>query len=166
MKVILFSAISINGMIADKDGKEDFLSDSHWRRVVSLIEEAGAVVMGGGTYRTLEHWENNFDDLDGVEKVVVTQEGVKEGYVSRENPRETIEFLEEKGYEKLVLVGGSKLTSSFLDEDLVDEIVLSIEPVIIPYGIPVCLIEKEIELDKKKVEKRDDGIVEITYKVV
>lgn len=64
------------------------------------------------------------------------------------------------------LMGGGELIGSLLDERQVDELVMTVVPVLIGDGIP--LIDRRhrtIQLDLQDVERFDDGVVQLRYQV-
>ena len=64
------------------------------------------------------------------------------------------------------LMGGGELITSFLDENAIDEFVLSVAPVFIGDGIP--LIERRhlhVPLELLSVERFQDGLVQLHYRV-
>ena len=50
MKVILFMAISLNGIIARENNEEDFLSNKNWQMLVKLTNRTGCVIWGHKTH--------------------------------------------------------------------------------------------------------------------
>ena len=50
MKVILYIAQTINGVIARENYDEDFLSDINWKVFVKLTEKIGCFIVGRKTY--------------------------------------------------------------------------------------------------------------------
>ena len=44
MKVILSMAMSVNGIIADEDGSEDFLSHDNWIAFTKLANKIGSYI--------------------------------------------------------------------------------------------------------------------------
>ena len=63
------------------------------------------------------------------------------------------------------LIGGAEIISSFLNHGFVDEIILSIIPVVLGKGIPLFKnIQKEIKLELIKTTNYDK-LVELHYKV-
>lgn len=62
------------------------------------------------------------------------------------------------------LVGGSEIVSTFLNEGLIDEIILSVHPVILGRGIPLFKnVWKEVWLKLQKSLSFDSGLVQIHY---
>jgi dihydrofolate reductase len=64
------------------------------------------------------------------------------------------------------LMGGGELISSFLDEHAIDEFVISLAPVFIGDGIPlIARRHRHVPLELDSVERFDDGLVQLRYRV-
>jgi len=64
------------------------------------------------------------------------------------------------------LIGGAELVSVFLNQDFVDEIILSIIPVVLGKGIPIFKnIQREAKLQLIKTTEYDE-LVELYYNVL
>lgn len=78
------------------------------------------------------------------------------------------DFLESltDSYQNIWLVGGSKLAKDFLLENLVDEIVISILPILLGDGLLFFdYIGKEIKLHLLDHKAYKDGLVELSYQI-
>ncbi len=74
--------------------------------------------------------------------------------------------LKENTEEDIWLVGGSQLIKVFLKENLVQDLIVFVVPIILGSGIPLFdRIGKEIRLRTGKVEKYENGLVRLEYKV-
>ena len=74
--------------------------------------------------------------------------------------------LRERPGKDIWLMGGGELIASFLDEDAIDEFVVSVVPVFIGDGIPlIARRHRHIPLDLHSVERFDDGLVQLHYHV-
>ncbi|HED36787.1 MAG TPA: hypothetical protein ENI76_00860 [Ignavibacteria bacterium] len=80
------------------------------------------------------------------------------------NPKEALEIL--KGFNNILITGGSGLNSSFAKENLIDEVIINVESVIIGEGIPL-FPSNEFDLNLKliDVKKLSNDIVQLHYKV-
>ena len=68
--------------------------------------------------------------------------------------------------ENIWLVGGAEIIASFLNQGAVDEITISVIPVLLGKGIPLFKnIENEIKLEFVKTVKYDQ-LVDLYYKVL
>ena len=64
------------------------------------------------------------------------------------------------------LMGGGELIASFLDAQAIDEFVISVAPVFIGDGIPlIARRHRHVPLDLHSVERFDDGLVQLHYRV-
>ena len=165
-------AISANGFIARENGNEDFLSHDNWEKFCELAREFGNFVVGRKTYEAVKNWDDgyNFDDLVGVEKVVISQDKnleLDEGYTLATSPSDALEKLSQKGFKKVLVTGGGNINSAFTKENLLDEIILNVEPVFVGKGIPLFASEDfELKAKLTSVSKLGASIVTLHYEIL
>src|SRR5436190_4072545 len=64
------------------------------------------------------------------------------------------------------LMGGGDLIASFLDDQAIDEFVVSVVPVFIGEGIPlIARRHRNVPLILQSVERFDDGLVQLHYRI-
>lgn len=164
-------AMSVNGKIARKNGEEDFLSHENWKKFVSLAKEYGNFVIGRKTYKAVKDWNENynFDDIAGAEKIVISKNSsqtLDKGYTLANSPKDAVEKLLQKGFEKILVTGGAAINSAFAKEKLLDEIILNVEPVFIGQGIPL-FSEDEFDIQTELIATEKLGnILTLHYKVL
>jgi dihydrofolate reductase len=74
--------------------------------------------------------------------------------------------LREQPGKDIWLMGGGQLIASFLDEQAIDEIVLTVVPVFIGDGIPlIARRHRHVPLVLQSVERFEDGVVQLHYRV-
>ncbi len=136
MKVIQYNLITADGFIARNDGSEDFFPDEIFNEYFELCNKYGNTIMGRKTYEMLQSWGIEEENFTNTVKLVVSKNnlGVAEGYICISSPQEALNFLQEKGFETALLCSGSVLTSVFLKENLIDELLLTIFPLMIGTG--------------------------------
>ncbi len=164
-------AITPNGIIARETGEEDFLSDENWDFFVSLVEAVGCFIYGRKTYELVRQWEEyTSDTINAKMKIVVSRDSTKpleKGYTHALSPKDALKKASSAGFRKVVLAGGAHLNSAFMKENLVDEIVLTVEPVVLGKGITLFYpedFEKRLKLQRvKKLGK--SGLVQLYYAV-
>ena len=172
MKITLFMTISVNGIIARENGDEDFLSDNNWNSFVEVVQEAGCVIWGRKTYEIVlsNYGEKYLNTIKDVKKVVVSTDlsfRVQDGIILVKSPEEAIESLRKLGFNSAVVSGGSSLNSSFVKENLINEIILNVEPVVVGKGIPLFSSQEfDLKLSEPKIENFVDGIIQLKYKVL
>ena len=169
MKVILYMALSANGFIARADGSEDFLSHENWNKFCDLANTYKNLIVGRKTYEAVKNWEEyGFDDLKG-EKIVVSQDAsypLAAPYTLATSPEDALNKLKEKGFEEVLLTGGSSLNTAFAKEDLIDEIILSVEPVIIGSGLPLFSSDvHDLPLELVSIQQNKSGVITLHYRV-
>lgn len=169
MKVVLFMATSLNGMIATKDGKEDFLSHENWKSFVSIANKIGNFVVGRRTYDTVKNWNEGygFDDFSELDRVIVSSNSslVVKNYLTATSAKEVVDKLQQKGHEIILVTGGSGVNTLFVD--YIDEVWINIEPVLVGAGVPLFK-ETDFTLRLKLFESIDigEGILQLRYKVL
>jgi dihydrofolate reductase len=162
-------AISVNGKITQ--GKDDsaWVSNVDWNEFDKLMKDCGVMVMGKRTY---EIFGEDFP-CEGALNIVMTsnkdllkQKAPNNALFTNKTPTEVTKLAEEKGYKKLMLIGGEMLNTSFLKENLVDEIWLSMHPLYIGKGLE---ISQEFECFKNLtllgIKELEQGLVQLKYKV-
>jgi dihydrofolate reductase len=171
MKVILYMAISLNGIIAGKNNEEDFISHDCWSAWLELIRKHGSMVWGRKTHQVVKTWPKAyFDDIKGIKTVVVSRDRdyiVGPGFELANSPQAALKTLEKQGFKSVILSGGSRLNSAFAKLGLIDEIILNVEPVIEGKGIPLFkpdIFELKLELISMKQSK--GKTIQLRYKVV
>ncbi len=168
MKVILYIAITPNGMVAKKDEDSDWTSEADNKSFIAKCREASAVVMGRYTYEVLA--PDNLPLEDGLQIVLAdTELEPPSNKVTRLNdePQNIIKYVEEKNYKSVVIVGGAITASEFLQANLIDEIYLDIEPLLFSPG--KMLTPEAFTIDCKlkllEVKKLSEQTVQLHYNV-
>jgi len=168
MKVILYMAMSLNGQIARPNNKEDFISDTSWKSFVNLVNKYGTLVIGRKTYEVVKKdKEYNFKQFKKISKVIVSKSKIKvRDYLIASSPKDAIKKLKTQGFKNILVVGGPTLNSSFAKSNLIDEIILNIEPTIVGKGISLFKQENfDLNLKLIKIKKFKD-ILQLHYKVI
>ncbi len=159
MKKILIAAISINGMIAENSGQlVDWTSKEDKIFFKEKTRDSGVVVFGNNTFRTF-----GGNPLPERLNVVMTKNlgitseyhGQNEGvWYTGESPHGLIEILENSGkYETCFICGGSQIYSLFLNAGLIDEFMVTIEPIVIGCGLNL-FSEFQSKISLKLLEKK------------
>jgi len=179
--VTVHMAASLDGFIARKDGRVDWLETSDEFAggdtmdpgfVEAFLKTIDCYVMGSRTYETALHFEA---------KGLGWSYGEKPTFVltSRELPRNrnTIEFYSgdlaqfvnehlRPKFHSIWFVGGSVVSAECLRLGLADEIRYSILPILIGDGIPFfAKLNRDIALHLAEVKAYKSGMVELRYEV-
>lgn len=169
MKTILFMAMAANGIIARENNDEDFISDENWKIFVELTQKAGCVIWGRKTFEVVQEWDKSYlDQLEGVKKVIVSRQKLElpNDYILASSPNQALEMLEKSGFKEVILCGGSANNTSFAKENLIDEIIFNIEPIVVGKGIPVFIPQEfDLKLSLKTIDKVSENIAQVHYTV-
>lgn len=168
MKVTLLMAITVNGYIAGIDDDTDWVKDLE--ALNKTIADFGVIVMGKRTYD--ECIKYNVFPYKGALNIVMTSDkklvskSEENVIFSDKTPKEIITMIKEKGFEKLLIIGGGHINGSFLKDGLIDEIILDIHPMIMAKGIH--LFESDFSyqnLELVDFNKINDQILQVRYTV-
>src|SRR3989344_446189 len=169
MKVILYMAQTINGIIARTNYEEDFLSNENWRVFLDFVKDSGCFVVGRKTYEEVRKWKDyNFNNINAVKIIISNSPDFKldKGYILATSPEEAIQKASKLGFKKILLTGGGAINSAFMKKRLVDEIILNIEPFVLGNGIRIFSQEDfEYKLNLINIKKLDSGIIQLNYKI-
>ena len=173
-KITLHMVSSLDGFIAKKDGsiswmrsmdtyeKGKTLSDED---IADVLQKIDCYVMGSRTY---EHALELGWPYGNTPVVVVTSRNLSSinPYVSfySGDLKELVNNNLKTKYQNTWLVGGALLSKGFLQQNLVDDIIISIMPVILGDGtLFFDYIGKEQDLHLLDVTAYHDGMVELWY---
>jgi len=85
-------------------------------------------------------------------------------YLLKDYFKEAVAQLKKTSTKDIWLVGGGQLITTFINEDLLDTIILTIIPKIIHEGIPLFAPKpKETDWKLTEVQSFDTGLVNLTY---
>lgn len=169
MKVILYMASSINGVIARADDDTSFVSKVDWEGFKAIAERTGNLVLGRRTYELMAE-SGELERFANQKILVVTnnQEFEKRhpDHMVAHLPQEAIIQLESAGMKEVLVAGGGGMNASFVEENLLDEIYLDIEPWIIGKGVRL-FGEGYFESRLKLLESRQVGpdTIQLHYQV-
>ena len=166
MKVILYMAISANGLIAKSDDDTSWISQEEWNSYSLAVRNAGCLIVGRRTYHILTK-QPEFAEFKDVKLVTVSKDDFvlsSQNHLIAHSPKEALKLL--KDYDEVIVAGGGILNASFMAENLIDEIYLDIEPIAIGEGIPIFKgknFEQELKLLGQK--KITDNEIQLHYEV-
>ena len=167
MKVLLYMAITANGFIGLPNGESDWVSEADEESFLQHIRNNKTVVMGRETYEVNKEYFPFPDALNVVltRNANLHKETNKELFTDK-TPSEVLSYLDSKGYETALLIGGRETNTAFLKENLIDESKLIVHPLLFCDGMEIFHpIDKHINLELISNETLDEGLVQLHYKV-
>ena len=181
MKTQYYTATSIDGFIADEEhslnwlfqfGQIESMQDEYPR----FIKEVGAAAMGSTTYEwvvehedLLEHpekWPYEIPTWVFSSRSLPAVDGANISFVSGDVAPVHSDMIKAADGKNIWLIGGGDLAGQFYEKGLLDEIILSVAPVMLGTGAP--LLPRNITsppLRLVDIKKYDDVFATLTYEV-
>ncbi len=165
MKVILLMAITLDGRTGkDSEHFVDWTEQEDKKLFVQITKRAGVIIMGSKTFDTIG------TPLPGRKNIILTRNRQRKSrwdnlVFTDQQPRELLKSLEKEGFTEAVLAGGPTINTLFAREKLIDEVIVTISPLIFGYGTSLFSEEIAMELELIDVDRRGKDLVAITYDV-
>jgi len=170
----VFIATSLDGYIADKNGKIDWLHSvpnpgNDDMGYVEFINSMDALVMGRTTFETVcgfdVDWPYDKPVFVLSNKLKEIPESHKEkAFLVNGSLTEILDQIYEKGFNKLYIDGGTTIRN-FLKEDLIDEMILTTIPILLGGGSPLFSeLPKELEFELIKTKTYLNQVTQHHYK--
>jgi len=171
MKGSVYIGVSLDGFIAREDGDIEWLEEFGDEEAIPAYEEfitkIDAFVIGRGTFEkilTFPSWPYNLDAFL-LSTTIKQLPAIVEGKITllSMKPKEVMTYLSDKGYTNSYIDGG-KVIQGFLNEDLIDELIISKLPILIGSGIPLFgHLDHDLRFTHIKTEVHKNGIVRSHY---
>lgn len=169
MKTILYMAVTINGFVAGENDDTSWVSSEEWDSFQKVANTVGNIIIGRRTYEIMSD-AGELTKFKDFTVIVVTNRDLHNlpKYAIRvKSPTDALEKLQSKGFGKALVAGGGSLNTSFLNEKLIDEIYIDVEPQILGRGIPLFKPnDKNLRLKLLEVNKLSENTVQLHYEVV
>ncbi|WP_158640622.1 dihydrofolate reductase family protein [Anseongella ginsenosidimutans] len=169
IKISIYIAVSVNGMISNRRNVPDWLSPEYGQGFMEICQKTKAVIMGRTTYDIIAPDYLPLQQ-EGTTVVLTTDERAKSGnptvIFTKDKPAEIAEMLAKKGHTEAVIIGGTVTMSAFINGELVDDIYFIMEPVLFGSGLPLLKnVEFESKLSLLAVTKLNNNTVQLHYKI-
>ena len=171
MTTSLYLAMSADGLIATPNrisNEEWEWPDSAWEHWCSSCTTSNNLIVGRTTYEEL--LEDDISDILFPEhKVVVSSQSLDlaDTWVQTSSPKQAMDYLNSCNVENIIVGGGRQIGLAFVNEGLIDDVVLDIQPILFGNGTPLLgELEKCIQLKLVNIEKLADGAFKVHYKIV
>jgi dihydrofolate reductase len=172
-KIIVHIATSADGYIARPDGDIEWLSSrpapKGFYGLPKFERSVDAKIIGRKTYDVSVALGARFGgkDMHYVFSRRPAPASVPTGVeFVREPIRRFVERLRKNPGKNIWMMGGGEIIASFLDEGVIDEIVISIVPMFIGEGIPlIAPRHRDVPLRLLSARQFPDGVVQLHYQV-
>ena len=166
VKVILMMAQSADGIIARHNRHfPDWTCSADKKLFKKVTEQAGVIIMGSRTYEAIGK------PLSNRLNIVYTR------HPERFEPHERVRFttlapnllleqLEREGHKEVVLTGGAEINSLFAAADLIDELLLTVSPLLFGQGLSLFAEPVDIKLSLMDTTMLDEHTLNLHYRVL
>jgi dihydrofolate reductase len=172
----VFIATSLDGFIADDKGGIDWLNtipnpdhlDMGYGDFISRID---AIVMGRITFETVCSFDMDWPYSIPVFVISNSMTKIPENFADKArlvkgNVKEILDVIHEQGFSRLYIDGGATI-QSFLKEDLIDEMIITIVPILLGAGVPLfSQLPRTLEFECTYTKIFLDKLVQNHYKRV
>lgn len=162
-------ATSVNGNITRGKNDSDWVDKADWEMFHKTITDARVMIMGSETYK---QFADDFPQKGALNVVVTNKKALLNKNVdgalfTNLKPKELIQKLSKDGYKQAALIGGQTLNTSFIKEDLIDEVYVDVHPYLIGEGLRVFGDIKDYfkKLKLLGITKLKNDLVLLHYKV-
>lgn len=170
-KTQYYVASSLDGFIADRDNSLDWLMEfgfdafsEHYER---FLADVGAVIMGADTYEfvlndasewsySMPAWVLTHRDLPGVD-------GADIRFAQGDVSTVLTEARAAAGDKNVWVIGGGNVSAQFANAGLLDELLVTIMPVVLGAGRPLLPIAHHASLSPLGTTTFDGGAIELRY---
>jgi len=181
-KVTLGLANSLDNYIARKDGGYDWL---RWNKEVAemsakFMKTIDALLIGRKTFEVM--LAAGQTSYPGARNYVFTRSPSKAASMTKamakhKRPDRKVEIITQDAAEfvsklkqtkgkGIVVFGGGELAKSLFEADLIDELVLNIQPVLLGAGVPLFHeMKRQIDLELLQSRALKDGGLTVSYRV-
>ena len=167
-----YLGMSLDGFIAGPNDELDWLEqvdklEGEDFGYAEFMESVDALIMGRRTYQTVADlgvgWPYALPVVVMSSRVIEVPDEVAQCEVSSNTPAAMISEAEDRGWSKLYIDGG-QLVSSFLNEGLLDELIVSVLPVALGSGISAFAgLVGNHWLNHESTKTIDNGMVQLRY---
>jgi dihydrofolate reductase len=165
-KLVLNLAVSLDGYIAGPNGEYDWCFTDDDYGMTDFLKSVDATIMGGKSYRLVAEYGQPYPEFTNY---VFTRTSGESPYnnvvfVSEDIPGFVRSLKQQKG-KNIWLFGGGEIIHPLIQENLVDELMLAIHPILLGAGLPLF---KNLD-ERKKLRLSDTityptGLVQLIYK--
>ena len=167
-KVILNVAVSLDGFIEGPNGEYDWCLTDQDYGMTAFMNRVDAIFFGRKSYDLMQAVEpGGYPDKKkyvfskSLTTVASNYTQISDNYVTE------VKELKQKDGKDIWLFGGASLTTSFINERLLDELILSVHPLILGQGkLLFSHISSRVPLRLLDTKTFSSGLVQLSYAIV
>ena len=168
-KVILGLAVSLDSFIEGPNGEYDWCFTDQDYGMNEFYQRIDAVFAGRKSYEMSFGLENNDFGFPKMKEYVFsnTLKEVKDGtIIVSGDVKSAVETIKQQQGKDIWLFGGGSLTASLMNLGLVDELWLSVHPILLGEGKPLFQgINERVQLKLIETKSYETGLVSLKYTI-
>lgn len=170
MKVTLLASLTVDGFIAPQSNGSSLLwtSAEDTRFFIQQSKEIGTLIMGSATFDTIQKKHLPFTGRTIIvlsNSRQMTEYDPSQVRVESGEPKEVLEKLAQEGVTKVAITGGASIYTQYMKAGVVDELYLTIEPVVFGSGVKLFTQTVDSKLLLLEVINLSDQTKVMHYKV-
>ncbi|MBV7530520.1 dihydrofolate reductase family protein [Chitinophaga sp. sic0106] len=136
MKVTLIANISANGKVLLATNPNHQIPQEASSIFMQLVGQAGNLVVGKKTFDLLQQFLTDPNGyFAGITLVLLSSSAANmDGIKIVQTPQEAIDYLATKGFQEVIVGGGTHTYNAFINQDLVTDIYFNIHPLVVGDG--------------------------------
>ena len=167
MSIFFYGCITMDGYLADKNHNMDWLYQAGTIEETdyeSFYKSMDITIMGKRTFNEIENIENIYSFYPTTKNYVFTHaESLSvEGFIPVNC--DIVEFVKQIEKDKNIwVIGGNTILAPLLDNDMVDNMIIQIAPVLLGKGIPLFSQKEALKRFSLKEVKKYGQFAELIY---
>lgn len=166
-KIVAGFACSLDGFIEGPNGEYDWIIVDKEMDFTEQMKRYDSFLYGSRTYEAVLKFRSKMAKAATHYVFSNTLDHIADGFtLVKGNSKDEILKMKQRDGKDIAVFGGAVLLTSLLNENLVDEISISIIPVLLGKGKPMInVLNKRIYLNLVKTHAYSNGTVNLTYLV-
>jgi dihydrofolate reductase len=168
-KIVLGLAVSLDGMIEGPHGEYDWCFTDQDYGMKDFLKNIDAVFYGRKSYELMMKWEggNRFGSKKSYVFSNTWEEGGDNFELIQGDVMDAVRKIKSAKGKDIWLFGGASLTAFLIGADMVDELWLSVHPILLGDGKPLFSgLHERVKLILLENKPYDTGLVSLRYRVV
>jgi len=166
-KIIVNLCCSLDSFIEGAHGEIDWCFTDQDYGMTPFLDRVDTLIFGRHSYvQLLEMAPDAFSDKQRIIISKTLRTEAKNTRIIASNLNEEIQKLITQPGKDIWFFGGARLLSTFLNLNLIDEMIIALHPLILGGGKPLFKdIDQRIKLKLKDTKTYTTGLVQLTYEV-
>jgi len=167
-KIVLGLAVSLDSFIEGPNGEFDWCFTDQDYGMNEFLTSVDTILYGRKSWEVLERMEGGLDMFPGKRNIIFssTLGSRPAGEVVREPVADFVRSLKKEPGKNIWLFGGAVLSSTLLEENLIDEIWLSVHPILLGKGKKLFeLLDHRVSLKLQHTHVYSTGLVSLKYTI-